>query len=184
MHQQAVEVTVIAQDAQGAELAKPWVEQAGGTFKSLLDQKNLIGKLYNLKYVPVGILVDEEGYLARTVSSVDIDDQTFKIELENWVTTGNIPASWQANNTQEATRSLTPEEKIADQYLDQAVLLLTQDQRQAAIEALEKGYEADPTNWLIRKQLWAVQNPSAFYDGPVDYSWQQQRIQEEDKARI
>jgi len=173
----------IAQDAQGAQLPKPWIEQAGGTFRSLLDQKNLIGKLYNLKYVPVGILIDEQGHLARSVSSVNIDDQAFKIELEEWVTTGNTPASWQANDIQEAVRSLTPEEKEADEHLNQAVLFLQQDRRQDAIEALKKGYQADPTNWLIRKQLWAIEQPTAFYSGPVDYAWQQQRIQEEDEAR-
>ena len=27
-------------------------------------------------------------------------------------------------------------------------------------------------NWLIRKQMWAIEAPEAFYDGPVDYAWQ------------
>ena len=49
---------MIAQDAQGAEVARPWVEKAGGTFRSLLDQENVVGKRYGLKYVPVGILRD------------------------------------------------------------------------------------------------------------------------------
>ena len=56
-------MVVIAQDAQGAEVASPWIKKAGGTYRALLDQHNEIGKAYNVKFVPVGIFVDEEGHL-------------------------------------------------------------------------------------------------------------------------
>ena len=68
-----MEVVVIANDVQGAEVAKPWVEAAGGTYRSLLDQHNTIGKAYGLKFVPVGILLDEEGRLVRGVGSVKVN---------------------------------------------------------------------------------------------------------------
>ena len=51
---------VIAQDAQGAEAARPWVDRTGATYCAFLDRHNVIGKAYNFKYVPVGILVDEK----------------------------------------------------------------------------------------------------------------------------
>ena len=37
----------------------------------------------------------------------------------------------------------------------------------------------DAQNWLIRKQLWAIEHPEAFYDGYVDYAWQKQQIEKE-----
>ena len=85
---------MIAQDAQGAEVAKPWVEKAGGTYRALLDQHNAIGKAYNVKFVPVGIFVDEEGRLVRAVGSVSIDNETLRGELVEWITTGDIPSAW------------------------------------------------------------------------------------------
>ena len=42
-------------------------------------------------------------------------------------------------------------------------------------EALKKwreGVKVDPGNQIIRKQIWAIENPSKFYSGSVDYDWQ------------
>ena len=57
-------------------------EKADGTFRSLLDRDNQVGKAYGCKYVPVGILLDASGKLARSVSSVNIDQEGFRGELE------------------------------------------------------------------------------------------------------
>nr|HMN31080.1 tetratricopeptide repeat protein [Caldilineaceae bacterium] len=47
---------------------------------------------------------------------------------------------------------------------------------QAALSAWRKGVELDPTNWIIRKQVWAIENPEHFYAGEVDYEWQRKQI--------
>ena len=39
-----------------------------------------------------------------------------------------------------------------------------------------RGLELDPDNYLIRKQIWAVENPERFYGGDVDYDWQREQI--------
>ena len=42
-------------------------------------------------------------------------------------------------------------------------------------EALKKwrdGAKLDSGNQIIKKQIWAVENPSKFYSGAVDYDWQ------------
>ena len=47
-----------------------------------------------------------------------------------------------------------------------------------AAEALARwrqGLELDPGNYLIRKQIWAVENPDKFYNGNVDYDWQREQ---------
>ena len=38
-----------------------------------------------------------------------------------------------------------------------------------------RGLELDPGNYLIRKQIWAVENPDKFYAGDVDYDWQREQ---------
>jgi len=175
-----VEVVVIAQDAQGAGVARPWVEKAGATYRALLDQHNVIGKAYSLKFVPVGILVDEEGRLARAVGGVDIDRKEFRAELTEWVTKGAIPKAWMESNREAAPRTLTPAEAEADARFQLAVALLGQGKREEAIAELKRAFRLDPENWLIRKQLWAVEHPEAFYSGPVDFEWQKRQQQQED----
>ncbi len=45
-----------------------------------------------------------------------------------------------------------------------------------ALARWRQGLELDPGNYLIRKQIWAVENPERFYEGDVDYDWQQEQI--------
>ena len=174
-------MVVIAQDAQGAEVARPWVEKAGGTYRALLDQHNVTGKAYNLKYVPVGIIVDEEGRLVRPVSSVNIGDEEFRRELGEWAETGVIPASWIEMDQGGAPQDLTPDEKEADARFQLAISLLERGKKEEAIVELKKAARLDPQNWVIRKQLWAVETPEAFYKGNVDYEWQKRQMEKEEK---
>ena len=171
---------MIAQDAQGAEVARPWVEKAGGTYRALLDRHNAVGKAYNLKFVPVGILVDEEGRLVRAVGSVNIGNEDFRRELSEWATTGAIPKAWIDADRQAAPRELTPDEAEADARFQLAIVLLERGNRDGAIAELKRAFRLDPQNWLIRKQLWAIETPGAFYEGDVDYTWQKAQREGED----
>tara|TARA_B100001123_G_scaffold414158_3_gene513287 strand:- start:4346 stop:4828 length:483 start_codon:yes stop_codon:yes gene_type:complete len=154
-------VVVIAQDAQGAEVAKPWVEEAGGMYRALLDQHNQIGKAYSLKFLPVAIILDEAGRLVRPVGSVNIVDEEFLADLTLWAETNTLPERWLG----------TKETEIRP---------MTEDEREAAVTELKEAFKLDPQNWLIRKQLWAIETPEVSYEGDVYYGWQKEQISRED----
>ncbi len=165
-------------------MAKPWVEASGGTYRSLLDQHNSIGKAYSVKFVPIGILLDEDGRLARGVGSVNIDQEEFREELTRWVETGAIPKSWIDSDNTTEIRELNGSEREADARFQLAIILLEQEKKDEAIIELKRAFRLDPKNWLIRKQLWAVEHPEAFYDGNVDYTWQKEQMTREDAALV
>jgi hypothetical protein len=144
-----------------------------------LDQYNEVGKAYGLKYVPVGIALDEEGRLVRPVSSVNIDDEEFRAELEAWAVSGSIPVSWQASAEGGDRVQMTAAEREADARLQLAIVLLQRAEKEEAIAELKKAVRLDPQNWLIRKQLWAIETPDAFYGGAVDYDWQKAQMERE-----
>lgn len=171
-------MVVIAADVQGAEVAKPWVEKAGGTYRALLDQDNTIGNTFGVKYVPVGILVDERGRLVKDVSSVNIGDEAFREALRGWVEGGVVPDSW-ASGKRPKLGTQTLEEQEADARFQLATILLKAGKREEAVRELRAAMVLDPENWLIRKQLWAIQTPEAFYEGAVDYDWQKAQISRE-----
>ena len=175
---------VIAQDAQGAEVARPWVEKAGATYRALLDQYNFIGKAYNLKYVPVGIAVDEQGKLVMPVGSVQIQSAEFLAELQEWAETGEVPKRWSDLLGGGRPLPLNPDEQRADAHFQAAIALLQQEKKQEAVALLEEAVRLDPQNWLIRKQLWAIDAPEAFYKGEVDYGWQEARKETEAKELL
>ena len=171
---------VIAQDAQGSAAASPWVERAGGTYRALLDQYSSLGKAYNLKYVPVGILVDEAGHLVRAVGGVNIDRGEFRSQLGGWVESGVIPRQWIKADRREVPRGLSAAEVEADGRFGLAIVQLEQGKRDEAIVELKEAFKLDPQNWLIRKQLWAIETPEAFYAAEVDYAWQREQVKKED----
>lgn len=140
-----------------------------------------MGKLYNVKYVPVGIIVDEEGRLVRAISSVNIGDETFRRELEEWASSGVLPASWSEEAGGTALERRTPDEEEADARFQLAIVLLNRGKREEAIAEMRRAFALDPQNWIIRKQLWVIEHPEAFYDGPVDYTWQRRRMEQEDR---
>jgi len=45
-----------------------------------------------------------------------------------------------------------------------------------------KALALDPGNWIIHKQIWAVEHPEAFYEGAVDYGWQKKELEREGKG--
>jgi tetratricopeptide (TPR) repeat protein len=56
-------------------------------------------------------------------------------------------------------------------------VMLRQDKKTEALVEFKKAQKLDPTNWIIRKQIWAIEHPERFYDGKVDYGWQKEQIE-------
>ena len=54
-------------------------------------------------------------------------------------------------------------------------LLLSQGRTEEGVASLKRALAVDPGNYVIRKQIWAVENPSRFYDGGIDWDWQKQQ---------
>jgi tetratricopeptide (TPR) repeat protein len=54
-------------------------------------------------------------------------------------------------------------------------LLLSQGRKEEGVASLKRALAVDPGNYVIRKQIWAVENPSRFYDGGIDWDWQKQQ---------
>ena len=171
---------MIASDIQGPEAAIPWIEKAGGKFRALIDRDNVVGTAYQLKYVPVGIFVDEDGRLVRAVGGVDIRDAELREDLEGWAATGTVPDRWIASSDANPSGDSTAAEKEALARFQLSRILLESGKRRAAVDELKRAFNLDRENWIIRKQLWALENPEVFYDGKVDYVWQKAQIARED----
>ncbi len=61
-------------------------------------------------------------------------------------------------------------------------MALAKEKPGAALALLESALQLDSENWLIREQIWAIQNPDRFYDGPIDFDWKKQQLRK-DKGR-
>ena len=84
----------MAIDAQGAEMARPFVESAGATFPTVVDRNNLLSRNYGFKAIPNALFIDEGGNIRYLkYSGFDIIKSEFKRAAEAWVATGQTPTS-------------------------------------------------------------------------------------------
>ncbi len=58
-------IIAVAQDSQGVEAAKPWYDEAGATYVTLVDPQHQVSSLYNLVNVPSTVWIDEAGQVRR-----------------------------------------------------------------------------------------------------------------------
>ncbi len=155
---------------------RPWVKGAKATYLTLVDSQGQLAADYGFNYVPLTLLVDEEGRLARGPTGTNIDRESDWKEIAGWLRTGSIDTSSKPTKPAGFTN---PEAKLR---FEAAAVAMTRQESDTALDLLEGALQLDSENWLIRKQIWAIQNPDRFYDGPIDFEWQKQQLRK-DKDR-
>ena len=68
-----------------------------------------------------------------------------------------------------------PELSESNALFRRGLVLYRQGEVGEAMKLWRKGLDLDPRNYIIRKQVWAVENPGKFYAGDVDYDWQREQ---------
>ena len=170
-----LEVLSVAVDAQGADLARPFVDIAGATFPTVVDRNNLLSRLFGFKAIPNAIFIDEAGIIAyQKYTGFDIAKPEFKIAANSWASTGNT--SEDANQEVDVTDSEDSHTE-ASRLFERGMQLYGDGQVEEALELWRKGVALEPDNYVIRKQIWAVENPDRFYYGNVDYDWQKEQLE-------
>ena len=59
-----------------------------------------------------------------------------------------------------------------------ATAYLDLGEKDKALAALRNASQLDPGNWIIHKQIWAIEHPEQFYPA-INSQWQQDRLKEE-----
>jgi tetratricopeptide (TPR) repeat protein len=145
---------------------------------TVVDQENVFGSLYNLRAVPYGVCVDEDGRIVRPPQGISVDKSEVLQQLERWV--NGKAVSFDADT---GTRNQSdPKVKEADLRFALGSLLLAQGRADEAMVEWRKALALDPDNWIIHKQIWAVEHPERFYEGSVDYGWQKQELGREKES--
>ena len=163
----------MAIDAQGAEKARPYVDKAGATFPTLVDEDNLLSRTYGFKAIPNALFIDEEGVLRyNKYSGFDIGKAEFRRVAEEWVSVGAI-GEVEPNS---GLRTSVLEHSEAMRLFHKGMSLYRLGQVAEALALWREGVALEPDNYVIRKQVWAVENPDKFYRGDVDYGWQKEQM--------
>jgi hypothetical protein len=162
----------VAIDAQGPARVRPYVEQARATYPNAVDAENVLSAVFGFKAVPNGIFVDEAGIIRYTkFGGFDIRNPEFR-----QLATGFARSLDLAEVERQAQNIVGFASSEALGHFRQGLALYRQGQPAAALAEWRQAVALEPDNWLIRKQLWAVENPERFYQGDVDFAWQKEQI--------
>lgn len=164
----------VAMDLQGPEVAHPWVNKADATYPALIDQSNTLGEKFNFNYVPLIILFNEQGELIHGPTGFDIQKKENKEDLHAWLK-NNKDFNDSSDNTNEQDVE-TGESSLRFQY---GRFLISEGKKENALSQLRQALALDNDNWLIRKQIWAIEHPEKFYNGNVDFDWQREQLKRE-----
>jgi tetratricopeptide (TPR) repeat protein len=198
-------VVSVAIDIQGADAARPYVKKAGVKYTALVDGNNVLGKLFGVNYVPLHYIIDEFGIYRMKERDpqkiADFLDQE-KVDMRLVVKASDAPGIYNVKRLKEIANAhlmlgdaliqqgkyqegiseyrkavdLDPESAEGPFRIGRA--MLRQGRKKQALVELKKAWELDKSNWIIRKQIWAIEHPEKFYDGKVDYDWQKVQIEQ------
>jgi len=159
----------VAQDVQGEARVRPVVEERGTTFPVLLDRASELGQLLGFRIVPAGFFVDAEGILRyRHANDFDLGDPRVRWNLERFLA-GEEP------EPQDEGEPMSP---AALDLFAQGVALYAEGRVHSAVAVWREALIADPDNFVIRSQIWAVEHPERFYPA-VDRAWQELQLVKE-----
>ena len=166
-------------DAQGAERARPYLDKANAAYPAVVDAENQLGRLYGFKAIPNGLLVDEEGVLRyKRLGGFDIRKAETASVLKEWLAGSDLSQDADGRDA-----SAGPEHSRSNALFREGLELYRAGEKEPALELWRKGLAIDPANYIIRKQIWAVENPDRFYEGDVDYAWQREQMDREVKRK-
>lgn len=123
-------------------------------------------------------MIDEAGRLVKSPFSINVAKKETLAMLEKWITDPTYNATL-LNNVKPANISQNPKVIEANARFQLGRTLLEIGKKTEAMAEWRKALALDPKNWIIHKQIWAVENPDKFYDGSVDYGWQKAQLEME-----
>ena len=169
--QSGADILSVAVDLQGGERVAKYVELAGAEFNTVVDASNVLGTIFGYRAIPNGCFIDSDGILRyRKLGEFDIRDSYVKSNVFKFLA-GDIGSLEQSS----------PTVSYGD-YFSRGLSLYRSGDLNGAKKVWNDGIAVEPDHWNMRKQLWAIEHPEHFYDGKVNYDWQEERKIEESRT--
>lgn len=170
----AVRVVSVAVDVQGPEVVRPWVAAGGVTFPTLVDSTDVMARAFGLAAVPIAFFLGADGRLVEPPTSANPADDAQRSQILAWARGERERPGLE----RDARRPPADQPAVAagQAWWRLASLALAEGRADDARAHLEKAFELDPANWLVRKQRWALDEPDRFYEGMIDTDWQKEQM--------
>ena len=123
-------------------------------------------------------MIDEAGRLVKAPFNVNVKNQKHLAMLEKWLSDPDYNTEL-LHNMKPSNKPPAKTNAEAAARFQLGLVLLEGGKKKEAMAEWRKALALDPKNWIIHKQIWAVEHPDKFYDGAVDYGWQKTQLEAE-----
>ena len=154
---------------------------AGATFPVAVDERGVSVARFGFTVVPNGVLIDETGTIRYVKHGGFAVDNPEDVAAVKRFLAGEEPGT--ATGT-EVPYALSPTERaLVATQIRLGQVLGELGRREEAVAEWRAALRRDPENFLIRKQIWAVEHPEKFHP-EIDFAWQQERLRQEREAEV
>lgn len=161
-----VEFLSVAMDAIYHDKVKQFHQSAKAEFTTLIDTDNSLSKLMGFKVVPNILLINSDGELEYwKFGKADIRNSYYKNLIKRWISREKINILPKDNFINASNQNHQLSLGKFNEYVNTGNLRVNE----------VRGLELD--NMIVRKQLWAKENPEKFYQGNIDSDWQKQNLE-------
>ena len=161
-----VEFLSVAMDAIYHDKVKQFHQSAKAEFTTLIDTDNSLSKLMGFKVVPNILLINSDGELEYwKFGKADIRNSYYKNLIKRWISMEKINILPKDNFINASNQNHQLSLGKFNEYVNTGNLRVNE----------VRGLELD--NMIVRKQLWAKENPEKFYQGNIDSDWQKQNLE-------
>ena len=144
----------------------------------MVDSANVLGDLFGYKLIPNGVFLDERGTVRfARYGGFSVANEADVAAIERLLTPGRAGDAAGSLQAPPAAR----DEGAQNAPLEHGLQLLRRGDRAGAVAAWRAALAADPDNYVIRKQIWAVEHPERFYP-TIDFAWQKEQLARERAA--
>lgn len=147
-------------------------EAQGVGFPILIDAENTLGEAYGFTAVPNAFVIGVDGKVRYARYGFSIERDPDRSELMAAL----------AGEEVHAATSASPPNPEANRLFKEGRKALERGDREEAIRLWRRALELNPDNWIVRKQIWAVEHPELFYP-EIDIGWQKEQLQREGYSR-
>lgn len=154
--------------------AGPWITAAHPTYITLIDEKHLVSKLYNMVNVPTGVWIDEHGRIVRPNEVAFVDDRFKDFSGLNSAPYLNALTDWTEKGdgsvyvmTEERLREkLTvndPDIALAAAEFGLGEYLYKSGHLTEAVPHFKQAQRLNPKSWNYKRQAYALSDARRDY---------------------
>lgn len=170
------EIICVAEDSQGASVAKKWFLEAKASFKCVIDTQHKISSLFGWVNVPTGAWINEDGQIIRVneaayaekheiknlLMKTEFGNDTFGKATKAWIKHGLTKDITQSEEKRKRnTRAQNKNDFEADAWFQLGLFYQDKKETIEAEKYFEKARLLAPNNWNIQRQTWTFK--STFY---------------------